>query len=122
MLIRTEMIKCGFMKPSINYSDFEKLDIRVGTILSAEAPDWSKKLLRFEVDFGEEGKRIIFSGIKSWYSPEDFVGKQFPFLLNLEPKKMGTEESQGMMLMVDAEEKPILFAIQSNVSNGATVR
>ncbi|PWU22754.1 hypothetical protein C5B42_05175 [Candidatus Cerribacteria bacterium 'Amazon FNV 2010 28 9'] len=111
------------MKPSISYDDFEKLDIRIGTIVSASAPDWSKKLLRFEVDFsGEIGKRVIFSGIKLWYTPEDFVGKQFPFLLNLAPKKMGEEESQGMMLMMDGEEKPILFSVLSGVSNGTVVR
>ena len=109
------------MKASINYSDFEKLDLRVGTIIAASAPDWSAKLLRFEVDFGEEGKRIIFSGIKSWYSPDEFIGKQYPFLINLEPKKMGPEESQGMMLMADGEDKPLLFSLPS-VPAGTLIR
>lgn len=109
------------MKPTISYDDFDKIDIRIGTILAATNPDWSKKLLRFEVDFGEEGKRIIFSGIKTWYTPEDFIGKQFPFLLNLAPKKMGEEESQGMMLMADGE-KPIVFHLNETVQTGAIVR
>lgn len=109
------------MKSTIGYDDFEKLDIRIGTIVSASAPEWSKKLLRFEVDFGEEGKRTIFSGIKQWYTPESFIGKSFPFLINLEPKKMGEEESQGMMLMADTADKPVVFAIE-NVSAGTVVR
>lgn len=111
------------MKPQISYDDFEKLDIRIGTIVACENPDWSRKLLRFEVDFGSEiGTRIIFSGIKEWYTPDEFVGKQFPFLLNLPPKKMGDSESQGMMIMADGEEKPIVFALQGSVPPGTTVR
>lgn len=111
------------MKPTIAYPDFEKLDIRIGTIIECAAPDWSKKLLRFEVDFGEElGKHVIFSGIKEWYTPDFFVGKQFPFLVNLPPKKMGEEESQGMMIMADGEEKPILFNLQGSVAPGTIVR
>lgn len=92
-------------------------------ILSCENPQWSKKLLRFTVDFGEDvGKRIIFSGIKQWYTPEEFVGKKFPFLINLEPKKMGDEESQGMMLMADGEEKPVFFSLAQDVPSGTVVR
>lgn len=111
------------MKPTISYDQFQALDIRMGIILSAAAPEWSKKLLRFEVDFGEEiGKRIIFSGIKQWYTPEDFVGRAFPFIINLEPKKMGEEESQGMMMMADGEEKPVLFQVGESVQPGTIVR
>lgn len=118
------------MKPAITYPDFAKLDIRVGTVLACSAPEWSKKLLRLEVDFGAEiGKRVIFSGIKEWYTPDDFVSKQFPFLINLEPKKMGPEESQGMMLMMDTldgnyddEQKPTMFVVPKGVESGAVVR
>lgn len=109
-------------KPTITYDDFAKLDIRVGTILSAAAPEWSKKLLRFEVDFGAEiGKRILFSGIKEWYSPETLVGKSFPFVINLAPKKMGEEESQGMMIMADTTDQPVLTPIE-NVPSGSVIR
>lgn len=109
------------MKPYIQYTDFEKLDIRLGTVVACTAPEWSKKLLRLEVDFGEEGKRVIFSGIKEWYTPDDFLGKQFPFLINLEPKKMGEEQSEGMMLMVDGA-KPIPFTPKEADIAGATIR
>jgi len=118
------MLQSGMtMKTPITYADFEKLDIRAGTIIEATSPDWSKKLLRFVVDFGGEiGKRTIFSGIKQWYQPEEFVGKQFAFLINLEPKKMGDEESQGMMLMADADEKPTVQPLLHLVPNGIVIR
>src|SRR5258708_36026154 len=111
------------MKPAISYDDFQKLDLRVGTIIACQTLEWSRKLLRFEVDFGIEiGTRVIFSGIKEWYTPEDFIGKQFPFIINFPPKKMGEEESQGMMIMADGEEKPIVFALQGSASSGTQVR
>lgn len=111
------------MKPTIDYGDFEKLDIRVGRVLSATAPDWSNKLLRMEVDLGEEiGKRILFSGIRKYYSPEDVIGKNMQFVVNMEPKKMGDEESQGMLIMVDTEEKPILIFLPEGLTPGSVVR
>lgn len=111
------------MKTPITYADFEKLDIRVGTVVEATAPEWSKKLLRFVVDFGPEiGQRIIFSGIRTWYQPETLIGKQFGFLINLEPKKMGEEESQGMMMMVDGEEQPTLIPLTTAATNGTMIR
>ena len=110
------------MKDPISYDDFEKLDIRIGKIVAATAPEWSKKLLRFEVEFGQEiGKRVIFSGIRQWYVPEDMVGKSYPFLINLAPKKMNDEESQGMMIMADAE-TPVVFSIPESVPAGSVVR
>lgn len=110
------------MKSSIQYPDFDKLDVRIGTVVSATLPDWSNKLIKFSVDFGEEvGERTIFSGIRKWYQPDDFVGKQYAFLINLEPKKMGEEESQGMMLMADAD-RPIPLVLPEKVDNGSMVR
>ena len=112
------------MKSSITYPDFDKLDIRVGTIVDASLPDWSRKLLRFEVDFGAEiGQRVIFSGIKEWYDPAEFVGKQYVFLVNLEPKKMGDQGdvSQGMMMMADGD-KPIPLILAEPATNGDVVR
>lgn len=110
------------MKPTISYDDFSKLDIRVGTIISATAPEWSEKLLRFEVDLGEEiGTKIILSGIKAWYQPEEFVGKQYIFVVNLAERKMGPEFSQGMMLMADGDQ-PVPMALPTAVENGTVFR
>lgn len=110
------------MKPVIPYPDFETLDLRVGTVVACSVPTWSKKLLRLEVEFGDEGKRVIFSGIKEWYVPDDLVGKQFPFLFNLAPKKMGEEQSEGMMLMADGPEQPVLFELKGSVPAGTVIR
>jgi len=111
------------MKPSISYTDFEKLDIRVGRVMSVTAPDWSNKLLRMEVDFGEEmGTKILFSGIRKWYEPEELVGKNMQFVVNMEPKKMADEESQGMLIMADTDEKPILLFLPETLQPGSVVR
>ncbi|MBU1200568.1 methionine--tRNA ligase [Patescibacteria group bacterium] len=112
------------MKKSVSYSDFEKLDFRVGEVVEASVPEWSNKLLRLEVDFGDEiGKRIIFSGIKKWYKPEDLVGQKYIFLVNMEPKKMGEEESEGMMIMADLDDDGVeLIPVGKKVGVGTVVR
>ncbi|MCL4115933.1 UNVERIFIED_CONTAM: hypothetical protein GTU68_032751 [Idotea baltica] len=91
------------LKPTIQYDDFAKLDMRVGTILEAEKLKKSKKLLKLLVDIGVE-KRQILSGIASVYSPEEIIGKKVIVLANLAPKKMAGAESQGMILMSDTAE------------------
>lgn len=111
------------MKDIITYDDFSKLDLRVGQVTAASWPEWSEKLIRYEVDLGEEiGKRVMFSGIRAWYKPEDLVGKKYVFVVNMAPKKMGPEESQGMMIMVDSEEKPILLEVSAEARIGEMVR
>ncbi len=110
------------MSEVIQFADFSKVEIRVGQIVAAEIPDWSNKLLQFTVNFGEElGQRTIFSGVKKWYAPEDFLQKKFLFVVNLAPKKMGEAVSQGMMLMMDAEERPELIALPESAPVGAAV-
>jgi len=111
------------MKDLINYEDFSKLDIRVGKVVGASAPDWSDKLLRYEVDLGKEiGVRVLFSGIRKWYSPEDLIGKNIPVVVNLAPKKMGEEESQGMCIMADTSEQPTLLFLPESLEAGSVIR
>ncbi len=111
------------MKPSVTYEDFAKLDIRAGLIMAANAPEWSEKLIRYEVDLGEEiGKRVLFSGIRKWYQPEDLVGKKVPVVVNLAPKKMGEEESQGMVMMMDGPEGPALIFLPEETVVGTVIR
>jgi len=115
------------MKPTIEYPEFEKLDLRVGRILEASVPTWSKKLMEFTVDFGSEiGTKTILSGIQAWYTPEDFIGKRFPFIVNLAERKMGEGVSQGMMIMADGkvedEERPIVFPLPENIEAGTVIR
>jgi methionyl-tRNA synthetase len=111
------------MKPTIEYTDFEKLELRVGVITAAEAPEWSRKLLQFTVDFGEElGTRTILSGVRQWYSPEHFLGNAYVFVINLAERKMGEGISQGMMIMADGAEQPIPFPLPAGVKAGDVVR
>lgn len=110
-------------KPQIEYEDFSKLDIRVGTVLSCEKIEKSQKLLKLEVDFGEFGKRQILAGMTEFYQPEDLVGLQSIFLINLEHRKMMGLESQGMILAVGLGEdkKPLLLKISEETQNGEGV-
>lgn len=92
------------MKPTITIDDFAKLEIRIGKVVEASIPEGSNKLIRQVVDFGEEiGRRVIFSGIQSFYAIEDLIGKQLPYLINLEPRAMMSEQSQGMLLAAAPE-------------------
>lgn len=108
------------MKPIISFEDFDKLDLRVGTVINCEEKEGSEKLLRLTVDFGEEGTRIILSGIKQWYAPEDLKDKQFVFVFNLAPRKMMGEESQGMLLAAEGE-KPEPLKPESQVPAGSKI-
>ena len=87
------------LKPEIAFPDFEKLDLRVGTVLSCETVPKSSKLLKFELDAGALGKRTIFSGIRGAYpDPAALVGKEVVFVANLAPRKMSVGVSEGMIL------------------------
>src|SRR5688572_17082906 len=102
----------------INYDDFAKLNIRIGTITEAEKVPESDKLMKLTVDLGEEVRTIV-SGIAKWYSSEDLVGKQVPILVNLEPRKLKGVESQGMMLSGDNEGSAVLLGPISEIPNGS---
>lgn len=113
----------------IDFADFEKVEIRIGTVVEASVPEWSHWVMRIKVDLGEIGEKTAFSGIMKFYAPEDLIGKQFPFVVNLKPKTIGPDKelSEVMMIMVDPGEgdndvRPILFNLQEKVTNGAKVR
>jgi methionyl-tRNA synthetase len=86
-------------KTLISYEEFAKLDIVIGTITNVEVVDGADKLLRLMVDVGEASPRQIVSGIREYISDiQSLVGKQCPFLINLEPRTIRGLESQGMIL------------------------
>jgi len=115
-------IKHAPMKDIIQYDDFAKMDIRTGTILTAEKVEKSKKLLKLFVDLGFE-QRTILSGIAEHFQPEEVVGKQVIVLANLAPRAMMGTESQGMILMAeDAEGKLSFVAPGGEWPNGMGVR
>lgn len=89
----------------ISYQDFAKLEIKIGTICSVEVVPDADKLLRLEVDFGEEERRQIVSGIRTYFDDiQILVGKQCPFITNLEPRTIRGLVSDGMILAASTDE------------------
>ncbi|HSU28998.1 MAG TPA: methionine--tRNA ligase subunit beta [Chitinophagaceae bacterium] len=108
-------------KPSIQYDDFAKLELRAGTVLSCIKVEKTDKLLKLEVDLGKE-KRTIVSGIAQHYTPEEMVGKQVIVVVNLAPRKMKGIESQGMILTAeDPDGKLHLLKPENPVTPGSQV-
>ena len=108
-------------KSEINYDDFAKLELKVGTIVSAEKVEKADKLLKLSVDLGAETRTIV-SGIALHYKPEDIVGKQVTVVVNLAPRKMRGIESQGMILMAEDAKGNLKFINPDEVTdNGSTV-
>jgi len=109
------------LKPEIVFDDFAKIDLKVGTIISAEKVEKADKLLKLEIDLGFE-KRIILSGIAQHFSPEEITGKQVVVVANLAPRKMRGIESNGMILMAEDKEGKLHFVKPENViGNGSGV-
>ena len=107
----------------IPYSDFQKLDLRVGKVISAERVHGSEKLLKLMVDLGAEiGERQIIAGVGKVYSPEDMVGLEIIIVANLEPRSLMGLESQGMLLAADSESGPILLKPGKDALPGSRIK
>ncbi len=102
------------LRPVVQFDDFAKLDLRVGTVVAAERLPKSDKLLKFLIDDGFE-KRTILSGIAKHYTPEEMVGKQVTFVANLAPRKIMGQESNGMILMAEDRDGSLAL-VQPNKS------
>ncbi len=114
------MFKPAPIKPLISYKEFSKLDIRVGTILLVEDIPKSNNLLRLTVDFGDH-KRNILAGMKNEReNPKEIEGTQTLFIVNLEPRKMMGELSEGMILDIGYADKlnPVLAIPENKIPNG----
>ena len=102
---------------TINFEEFQKIDLRVVKIIKAEKVENSEKLIKIEIDGGEE-KRQIVAGIGKYYKPEDLVGKEIIIVWNLESKFLFGLESKGMLLAAKDEEKPVILIPEKEVSPG----
>lgn len=106
----------------INIEDFRKLEIRIGKIKSAEKVANADKLLKLIIDLGTEDRQIL-AGIAEYYTDmSSLVGREVPVLVNLEPRVMRGEESQGMVLCADVDGRPVLLHPESEVPLGSLVR
>ena len=113
--------KAAPVKENIPFDTFEKLDIRVGTVLSCEKVKKSKKLLKFEIADGAENRTIV-SGIAQYYNPEDLVGKQVCYVANLAPRTINGIESQGMILSaVNFDDSLSVVTVDRKVVSGSQV-
>ncbi len=115
-------IKTQESKPNISFEEFSAMDIRIGTILSAEKVAKTKKLLKLQIDTGID-QRTIVSGIAEYFEPENIIGKQVSVLINLEPREIKGILSQGMILMSENSDGNLSFVAPSAViNNGSVVR
>ncbi len=110
------------IKPTIDFADFEKLDIRVGHIKHCERVKKANKLLKFTIDDGSGKDRTIVSGIAKFYEPESLIGKDVCFIANLAPRKLMGIESQGMILSAeDFDGSLSVTALEHPVKPGSQV-
>ena len=109
-------------KETINFEDFTKMDLRVGTILEAEKMPKTKKLMVLKVDTGIDTRTIV-SGIAESFSPEEIIGRQVTVLVNLAPRALRGVESEGMILMTENKEGKLVFlnSDEKGVKNGETI-
>ncbi len=111
------------MSEQIQYDDFAKLDIRIGLVVAAEMVPDADKLIKCTIDFGPEiGTRTIVSGIALWKKPEELVGKQLPYIVNLAPRMLRGVESQGMLIAASDENGVALLQPEREVPKGTKLK
>ena len=109
-------------KAEITYDDFTKMDLRVGTILTAEKVQKADKLLKLTVDLGYETRTVV-SGIAEFFQPENIIGQQVSLVANLAPRKIRGIESKGMILMAEDEQGVLHFVQPKELTkNGSNIR
>ena len=106
---------------SISYDDFKKLDLRVANILKIEKIPGKTKIVKGEIDLGDETRDVIIGGAE-FYEPEDLIGKTVIVVANLESKKMGGVESNAMLLAADINNKPFWLTVDSQVPPGTKIK
>lgn len=102
--------------------DFQKIEIKLGTVLSVNVVEGADKLYILSVDLGEEKPRQILSGIREFVQPEEMVGKQFPFITNLAPRMLRGYESNGMILAGSDDSGLALLIPSKTLTNGTRLR
>lgn len=107
----------------ITIDDFAKIEVRTGLVIESSNQEGSEKLIKLKVDFGESDVRTIFTGVRLFgYDADYFLHKKWLFVTNLEPKKIMGEESQGMILAVEGDGKPVFVVPNEEVAIGAKLR
>jgi len=109
------------IKPIIKFNDLDKIDARIGTILKVEEVENSDKLMKLQVDFGDHKRQILVGMKQERENPKEVEGKQALFIVNLEPRKMAGEMSEGMIYDIGYADKivPVLALPEKKVPNGS---
>jgi len=110
----------------ITYNDFIKLDLRIAIIRQVKAIERADKLLQLTLDVGDAssgglGEKVVVSGIKSYYSPEELIGKRVVYLANLESRRLRGVVSQGMILAASKNDAIVLLTVDGDIAAGASV-
>ena len=105
------------------FSDWEKIDLRVAEIKEVEEIENADKLWKLKLDIGELGERTICAGIKAFYSKKELIGKKIIYFSNLKSRKLKGIESQGMLLAASNSEhsKVVLISPEADIENGARI-
>lgn len=104
--------------------DFSNIDLRVGLVTEAVRKEGSEKLIKLTVDFGDSGTRTIFTALYPLYNPDELINNQYIFIINLTPRKMMDEVSEGMIMAADdpSSTRPALLIPSEKTTPGAAVR
>ena len=112
----------AMIKGMVTIEDFNKLDIRIGKVLSVEKIQGADRLLKFTFDVGDEQREIV-AGMAEFFSDlAALEGKEMPLLLNIEPRTLRGQTSQGMIIAADVAGRPVLLHPEREVAPGSTVR
>lgn len=104
----------------ITFKDFQKIELRIAKILQAERIEGSDKLLKLKITLGKEERQLV-AGIAKQYNPEDVEGREIVVVVNLEPKEIFGEESQGMLLAANIKGEPVLLKPEREVPPGSKI-
>jgi methionyl-tRNA synthetase len=111
----------NYLAEEISFTEFQKLDLRIGKIIEATPVPNSKKLIKIIVDFGSE-KRQAVAGLLKWYKPEELVGKKRVFLLNLQKRMLAGVESQCMILVAEDNEGNVtVLQPEKDIAEGSKI-
>jgi len=105
----------------VSIEEFARLDLRIGRVVKAERIPGSRKLIRLEVDIGEDEPRQLVAGLAGFYEPEELLGMNIVVLANLKPRRFMGVESRGMLLAADVDGRPVLLTVAEEVPPGTRV-
>ncbi len=105
----------------IEFSDFQKIKLKVGKVLTAENIKGSNKLLKLSVDIGEQSPRTLVAGLAGIYKPDELIGKKIIVVTNMKPAKIFGVESNGMLLAAVNKDKVAILTVDSDIEVGSEV-